>query len=56
MSAAEVGAEDDLMLGPHNVRIVEFEPWHAENDRVVSEASDVELDTFRVGSDLELDG
>jgi hypothetical protein len=51
-----IGAEDNPMLGPDNGRIVELEPGHAEDDRVMAEAGNVELDVFRVGADLELDG
>ena len=56
MVTTVVGAEDNPMLGPHNGRIVELEPGHAEDDRVVAEAGDVELNVFRVRADLELDG
>jgi hypothetical protein len=54
MTATVLGGEDDPVLGPLDERVVEREPGHAENDRIVAETGDVELDGFRMGSDLEM--
>ena len=42
------------MLGPHDVRVVSYEPGHAEDDRVAANTGDIELDCFFVGADREL--
>jgi hypothetical protein len=54
--AAVVGGEDDSMLGPGNIGVVELEPRHSEDDRVVAEARGTELDGLCVRTDLQLDG
>jgi len=50
-----VGAEDNLVFGPENGWVMEFEPWHTEKDRVLSERGNVELDVICVRTDPELD-
>jgi hypothetical protein len=44
MAATVLGGEDDPMLGPLDERVVELEPGHAEDDRIVAETGNVELD------------
>lgn len=56
MRAAMVGVEDNAVLGPTDRRIMELEPRHTEDDRIVAEARDVELDGLGMRADLELDG
>jgi hypothetical protein len=50
------GREHDLALGPHDERVMKGKPGHTEDDRVVAETSDIELDGFRMWTNLELNG
>ena len=46
MLATVVRAEDDPTLGPRDEGVVECEPGHAEDNRVMTKACRVELDGF----------
>ena len=55
MLAAVLRVEDDSVLGPVDVGIVEFEPRHAEDDREVADGCGIELDGLGMVVDLKLD-
>ena len=55
MLATMIGAENNSSLRPRDRGIVEGQPRHAEDDRVMAEACNVERDVFHVRSDLKLD-
>jgi hypothetical protein len=54
MLATMVGTENNLTLGPRDGGIVEREPRHAEDDRVMTEARSVELNVLCMRASLKL--
>ena len=55
MAAAVVGAEGHSVLGPHDRWVVELEPGHAEDDRVVAKSRGIEAKGLSVRANFELD-
>ena len=56
MSTTEVGAKNNPVLGPVDGWIMQLEPGHADDDRVATEARDVEPDVLSVRTELHLNG
>jgi hypothetical protein len=54
VAATVIGAEHESVLGPSDGWVVEFQPRHAKDDRIMAEAGNVELNIFCVVAYLEL--
>jgi len=56
MRVAVIGVEGDMEFGPVDSWVVELNPRHAEDNRVVGHTCDFKLNALSVGTDRELDG